>query len=136
MEKISKSEFLDKVWDYTENDVEFKPKSDKPTVIKFYADWCQPCKLYDKKLDVIEKAYEGKVNFFKVNVETEKDLAADFKIASIPATFIGAGEQVQPAILLGVVDEIELKRHLNGVINNPQSHDLTEIKVQLPDEGE
>jgi len=78
MENINKVEFLDKVWDYTDNDLEFKPKSDKPTVIKFYADWCQPCKAYDKKLAVIERAYDGKVNFFKVDVEQEKDLAADF----------------------------------------------------------
>ncbi len=136
MEAINKKEFITKVWNYSKNDKVYTPISDKPTVIKFYADWCQPCKTYDKKIGIIEKAYDGKVNFFKVNVEEEKDLAEDFHISTVPATFIGAGQDVQPAILIGVVDEIELKRHLNGIINNPQTHDLTKVEVQLPDEGE
>lgn len=61
--------------------------SDKPVLIDFYADWCGPCKMAAPILAEIEKEYSGKINVFKVNVDDEEELAAKFKVGSIP-TFI------------------------------------------------
>ena len=56
-------------------------------LIDFYADWCGPCKIMSPIFEEIEKDYEGKVEFQKVDVEAEQDMAAKFQIMSIP-TFV------------------------------------------------
>ena len=35
-------------------------------VIKFYASWCGPCKIYGKTWDKVIPAYEDQVNFISV----------------------------------------------------------------------
>jgi len=54
-------------------------------VIKFYADWCGPCKSYAPIFDKVVN--EIKVDYVKVNLDKDTDgLAAKYKIRSIPAT--------------------------------------------------
>ena len=52
-------------------------------VIDLYADWCGPCKM----LAPILKELEGEmpdVKFCKINVDTEPELAREFRVTSIP----------------------------------------------------
>ena len=57
------------------------------TLIDFYADWCGPCKIMAPIFEEIEKDFEGKVEFKKMNVEQEGLEAAKYGIMSIP-TFV------------------------------------------------
>ncbi len=56
-------------------------------VVDFYADWCGPCKMLGPVLEGISKNYPD-VNFVKVNVDDNEELAAEFGIMSIPAVFM------------------------------------------------
>ena len=52
-------------------------------VIDLYADWCGPCKM----MAPIFEELEGKIpaaTFCKVNVDNEPEIAAMFKVESIP----------------------------------------------------
>ncbi len=84
-EQISYNDFLKKIWDFEKNPQKWVYKGDKPCVIDFYADWCGPCKRVAPIMDEMAKKYEGKVNFYKVNVDKENKLASTFGIRSIPA---------------------------------------------------
>ena len=58
-------------------------------VIKFYADWCGPCKVYGKSWDKVVEKYKDQVEF--VNIDIEKDttgLAAQYRVKSIPHTVL------------------------------------------------
>ena len=58
-------------------------------VIKFYATWCGPCKVYGKTWDKVTPKYEDQVEF--INIDIEKDttgLAAKYKVKSIPHTVL------------------------------------------------
>lgn len=57
------------------------------SVVDFYADWCQPCKVMYPRMRKLSKAYKGKVAFGRVNVQEEKNLAKKFKVVGVP-TFI------------------------------------------------
>jgi thioredoxin 1 len=57
---------------------------EKPTILKFTAEWCGPCKMINPILEEIEKKYEGKLDIFNVNVDTENEAAQAFGVRSIP----------------------------------------------------
>lgn len=66
---------------------EFRFQGVKPAVIDFYAPWCAPCRAVAPLLDELSVLYDEKVDFYKVNVDEEGELAADFGIRSIPTLF-------------------------------------------------
>ena len=54
-------------------------------VIKFYADWCGPCRVYAKTFDKVSEEMKEEVEFINVNTT---GLAAEYKVASIPLTVV------------------------------------------------
>lgn len=57
-------------------------------LIDFYADWCGPCKMLAPVLSELSEKYEGKLKIGKVNVDEERELAAAFRIMSIPTMIV------------------------------------------------
>jgi len=53
-------------------------------VVDFFADWCGPCKILGPIFETVSNDFAGKVNFYKVNIDEENDLAAQYNIMSIP----------------------------------------------------
>jgi len=51
-------------------------------VLDFYADWCGPCKAAMPQIEAL--AGERDVDVYKVDVDAEGDLAAEYGIRSIP----------------------------------------------------
>ena len=73
----------------TKNNFEEKVlKSELPVLVDFYADWCGPCKMLAPTIDKLAQNFEGKVNIYKVNIDTDGELAASFGIMTIPTTII------------------------------------------------
>ncbi len=62
--------------------------SDKPVFVDFWAEWCGPCRMVSPIVEELSKEYEGKVNFVKVNVDQNRDLASKYNILSIPTLAI------------------------------------------------
>ncbi len=56
-------------------------------VIDFCAAWCQPCKAFEKIMLSIENDYPDVV-FARANVETEKALAEEFSVRTVPFVMI------------------------------------------------
>jgi thioredoxin 1 len=59
-------------------------KSDKPVLIDFWAPWCGPCRMLSPTIAEIAEEYKDKVKVGKVNVDEESELAAMFRVSSIP----------------------------------------------------
>lgn len=70
------------------NSVEFNELKEKEKlVVDFFADWCGPCKMLGPVLEKVSEEYPD-VEFVKVNVDDEMELAGEFGIMSIPAVFL------------------------------------------------
>ncbi len=68
--------------------------SDKPVFVDFWATWCGPCQMVSPIVEELAKEYENKVNFVKVDVDQNKELASKYNIMSIPTLAIFRNGQV------------------------------------------
>ena len=120
MEHLTKETFLKKIFDY-ENNKDWKFVGELPSIIDFYADWCQPCKVVSPILEELSKEYEGKVNIYKVNTEAETELAAAFGIRSIPSLLF-IPKEGQPQMAQGALPKENLKEAIQEVLlKQPQT---------------
>lgn len=63
-------------------------KSDKPTLVKFWASWCRACTVMTPEFDKASKSLKGKVNFASVNVDAQGQVASRYQIRSLPTIIL------------------------------------------------
>jgi thioredoxin 1 len=60
----------------------------KPVIIDFWAPWCGPCRTQGPILDQVSLQMGDRAIVTKVNVDEERELAAQFGVQSIPTLVI------------------------------------------------
>ena len=89
---------------------------DKPAIIDFYAFWCGPCKKLSPIMEKLSKKYEGKVNFYKIDVDKSSDLANTLNIKAIP-TLIFLKDSLSSVIIMeGFMSETELEYNISSYL--------------------
>lgn len=62
--------------------------SDKPVLVDFYADWCEPCQWLNPILNDVQKTIAGKASVLKIDIEQHHDLKNEYSIMSVPVLMI------------------------------------------------
>ena len=114
MEHLTKETFIEKIFDFEHNE-EWKYKGDMPCLIDFYADWCGPCKMVAPILEELDEMYKGRVNFYKVDTEAERELAGVFGIQSIPSLLLVPVEG-QPQMMMGAMPKATFIQAIDEVL--------------------
>jgi thioredoxin 1 len=63
-------------------------KAKKPVLIDFWAEWCKPCKMVSPIIDELAKEYDGRVEFMKMNIDQNQQVAARYNIKSLPTIML------------------------------------------------
>jgi len=83
-----------------------------PVVVDFWAVWCSPCQVIAGLLDEVGPRYTGKIEFFKLNIDQNPEIAAEYGVRSIP-TLILFHQSSPVDRITGLLPLIPLTERLN-----------------------
>ena len=86
-------------------------------VVDFTASWCPPCKMLAPVFERVAQTYEGRAQFYKVDVDESVEVAAKYGVQKIPnLLFFKDGQVVDQTI--GYLSESQLASRVDGVLEN------------------
>ncbi len=89
-------------------------KSDKVTLIDFWAPWCGPCKIMGPIIDEIAEGMPT-LKFGKMNVDEQPETPSKYQVMSIPTIIIfKGGKPVEQ--MIGVQDKNVMKKKLEELV--------------------
>lgn len=102
---------------FTDQNVHDIIASGKPVVIDFWATWCGPCQRMAPIVEELAEEYKDTVVIGKYNIEEENDLAAQYRIMSIPTIlFFKNGEQIRDLRLAGAQPKEYLENQIKKLL--------------------
>jgi thioredoxin 1 len=94
-------------------------------LIDFWASWCGPCRMFAPVYEKVSEAHPGVV-FAKVDTEAEQELAASFRIQSIP-TLMAVRDGVVLYSQPGALPEAALE----DIVSQVEALDMDEVRREI-----
>lgn len=90
-------------------------KTDKLTMVEFWASWCSWCEQLTPLLKEIEGDYEGRIVFTMLNTEEYPDISMKYGARNLPTMkFFCSGQEV--AELIGYMPKDMLKQEFDKIL--------------------
>ena len=90
-------------------------QSGLPALVDMWAPWCGPCRMIAPIVDKLAEKYDGKLKFFRLNIDENPLTPARYRVMSIPTLMIfREGEAVETVV--GAVPERVLSSKIDSVL--------------------
>jgi thioredoxin 1 len=87
------------------------------SLVKFKTEWSGACQIIHPMYEELSKSYEGQVDFFCIDADTEKELYRQLGVNEIPTIlFIKSGEMIDHAV--GLVSKNILIAKIENALSN------------------
>jgi thioredoxin 1 len=87
---------------------EVKNETSMPVLVDFWSEKCEKCMALMPDVEELEKKYEGKIKFGKINAQKDRRFCWSLKVMSLPTfQLYKNGEKVEEITQDVTVDKIE-----------------------------
>lgn len=102
----------------------------RPVLIDFWADWCEPCKSLMPILEKLANEYAGQFLLAKVNCDEEPQIAQQFGVRSLPTVMLM--KDGQPADgFVGAQTETAVRKLLEKFLPKPWDLQLEQARAAI-----
>ena len=113
---LSEKDFIERVTPI-DNPKGFRYLGKTPCIVELYADWCKPCWALSDQMKELAPEYQGKVIFYKVNIDRSPSIMRAFKVESVPVIlYFKPREKVTSSV--GYLNKENLKKAIDNLLLN------------------
>lgn len=110
---------------YTQSGLNSLLVSGRPTLVDFWAPWCQPCLRMAPTFERMAASYGDRINFAKIDTQSSPQLGKSHGVRSIPTliAFLGRKEAKRE---VGLMTEQKMRRLVEGLLPEEEAEEEVE----------
>ena len=90
-------------------------KSDRPTLVDFWATWCAPCRAIAPYVEMVATDLAGKLNVGKMDIDSNPKVPSEYDVRSIPTLLLFKDGKVVGQ-LVGAVPKLKIQEFVKKAI--------------------